>query len=113
MKIRNEGERFKIMIMGTLAIRAGIEKDPSTIQRGYDKVMDISKLTDELIAGKNLHKSELVDIAEDLKNAVLDELPTIRDALKNLDTRNYDPGKVASALASCLTTLDYLRTKYE
>ena len=113
MKIETEAERFRLTIIGAEVIEKAIQKDPKIIQIGYDKVTYISKLVDDLIRSRNLPESELVDVATELKDGVVDQLPTIKKALENLTSGEYDSFKVAHALSSCSATLDYIRTKYE
>jgi hypothetical protein len=112
MKIETEEQRMNAVVLGALATEKAIRKDPNIIQMGYQKVMHISQLVDDLIRGRNLPESELVDVAVELKDGVVNQLGIVRDALENLVGGGYEPSKVAHALSTCCATLNYVRTKY-
>jgi hypothetical protein len=112
MNIATEDQRHRAIVIGAVVLEKAIRADSSLINTGYQRILNISKIVESAITTKNLPDDELVDVAVELKEGIVNHLSTIKHALENLVSQTYKPQEVAFALSSCSATLSYLQTKY-
>jgi hypothetical protein len=112
MIIEDLDQKVRFVGCGTEVIMDAIGKDPGVIRRGYERMVAVAEFVSHNLQERNLSEGDLVDLAVQFKEGVVDQLGVVKKALEYLVPCEKGFFEVAHALSTCSATLNYIKTIY-